>query len=236
KGDTYSGMMTDREFYEDLLTLFDEGTQSGKPYFNFSVTYQNHGPYDADTRYFDKEYLAKTDGLSDAGYNIVNNYLSGMAKSDAALGYLADELAKRDEAVVLVIFGDHKPWLGNGGYVYSELGIDMSCSDEQSFRNHYATSYVIWANDAAKKILGNDFTGDGGDFSPCFLMNKVFDLCSWEGPAYMKAANALEKQVSVFTQVGAYWENGVFTDTLSQSTQNALDEFLKLQYYWRKNP
>ena len=236
KGDTYSGMMTDQEFYEDLLTQFDKGIQNDEPYFNFSVTYQNHGPYEADNRYFTKEYIAKTDALSETGYNIINNYLSGMAKSDAALGYLADELEGRDEPVVLVLFGDHKPWLGNGAYVYSELGIDISCSDEQSFRNYYSTPYVIWANDSAKKLLSNEFTGDGGDFSPCFLMNKVFELCSWDGPGFMKAANELKSQVEVFTQVGAYWENGVFTDALSDSAQSAMDNFLKLQYYWRKNP
>ena len=233
---TYSGMMIDRPFYEDLLTLFDLHTAEGKPYFQFSVTYQNHGPYEEENQYFSTEYLARTENMSEGGYNIVNNYLSGIAQSDAAIGYLADELQKRSEPVVLVFFGDHKPWLGNGSYVYSELGVDLSRTDEQSFRNYYATPYVIWANDAAKKVLGSDFTGSGGDFSPCFLMNKVFELCGWEGPAYMKAGNVLREKLSVFTGVGAYWENGVFTDALSPETQEMLEHFRNLEYYWRKNP
>ncbi|MGI6029460.1 MAG: LTA synthase family protein [Candidatus Heteroscillospira sp.] len=233
---TYSGMMIDRPFYEDLLNMLDERTETGQPYFQFSVTYQNHGPYDAVNRYFTTEYLAKTENLSDEGYNIVNNYLSGMAQSDAAIGYLAEELGKRDEPVVLVLFGDHKPWLGNGSYVYGELGIDLSRTDEASFRNYYATPYVIWANDAAKEALGADFTGEGGDFSPCFLMNKLFELCGWEGPAFMKAGDALREKVSVFTALGAYWQDGEFTDTLTPENAAALEEFKKLEYYWRKNP
>lgn len=233
---TYSGMMIDRAFYDDLLGMFDAATATGNPYFQFSVTYQNHGPYEEQERYFSSEYLAKTPELSDAGYNIVNNYLSGMAQADAAAGYLAAELARRDEPVVLVLFGDHKPWLGNGSFVYSELGIDISCSDEESFLNYYSTPYVIWANDAAKQVLGNDFMGDGGDISPNYLMNKVFSLCSWEGPAFMKASGELMERLPVITSLGAYWENGVFTDTLSEGTRSMLEDFEKLEYYWRKNP
>ena len=153
-----------------------------------------------------------------------------------AVGYLADQLQKRSEPVVLVLFGDHKPWLGNGSYVYGELGIDISRTDEQSFRNYYATPYVIWANSAARAVLESDFTGAGGDISPCFLMNKVFELCSWEGPAYMKAADRVRERLSVFTEAGAYWADGVFTDSLAPDVQSLLEDFKKLEYYWRKNP
>ena len=137
--------------------------------------------------------------------------------------------------MVLVVFGDHKPWLGNGAYVYSELGIDISRSDQQSFENYYATPYLIWANDAAKEMLGNDFTGQGPDISPCFLMNLVFELCSWDGPAYMKAGTDLMQTVPVISSTGVYYENGSLTDVLSAENAQKLAEFEKFEYYWRRN-
>ncbi len=232
---TYSGMMIDDLFFDDLLGMFDAAAAAGQPYFQFSVTYQNHGPYETKERYFSTEYVAKTPELSDEGYNIINNYLSGIAQTDAAVGKLARELAARDEPVVLVVFGDHKPWLGNGAYVYSELGIDISRSDQQSFENYYATPYLIWANDAAKEMLGNDFTGQGPDISPCFLMNLVFELCSWDGPAYMKAGTDLMQTVPVISSTGVYYENGALTDVLSAENAQKLAEFEKFEYYWRRS-
>ena len=229
----YGGMMIDELFFDDLLTLFDEATATGQPYFQFSVTYQNHGPYEKEIQYFTQEYVKKTDSLSDAGYNIINNYLSGIAQTDAAVGRLARELSERDEPVVLVVFGDHKPWLGNGGYVYGELGIDISRSDMASFRSYYAAPYLIWANDAAKELLGSDFVGEGPDISPCFLMNLVFELCSWDGPAYMRAADELMEAVPVVSSTGMYFENGELTDSLSAENAEKLAEFEKLEYYWR---
>ena len=236
KGDTYGGIMTDRPFYEDLLSQLDGRIAQGQHCFQFSVTYQNHAPYDAETRYFSTEYVAKAGALTEEGYNIVNNYLSGIAQSDAAIGYLADELQKRAAPIVLVFFGDHKPWLGDGNAVYAQLGVDLSRADERSFLNYYATPYVIWANDAAKALLGRDFSGSGGNISPCFLMNRLFQLCGYTGPAFMQAGDELMERVPVFTGAGAYWENGAFTGTLSPEGAAALADFQKLEYYWRKNP
>ena len=36
------------------------------------------------------------------------------------------------------LFGDHKPWMGNGGSVYEEMGIDFDTSTLAGFRNYYA--------------------------------------------------------------------------------------------------
>ena len=146
---------------------------------------------------------------------------------------LTQELDARDTPVVLVLFGDHKPWMGNGGSVYEEMGIDFDTSTLAGFRNYYATPYLIWANAAAKEILGDDFTGDGGDFSPCFLMPKVFDLCGWTGPAFMQLARQVREVTPLVHERGLYLYDGQITDALPQEQQDFVTRFLWAEY-WRE--
>ena len=88
---------------------------------------------------------------------------------------------------MLAVFGDHKPWLGYSNSAYQELGVNLDTATEEGFYNYYSTRYLIWANDAAKEALGEDFVGEGPDVSSCFLMNLLFDLCGWQGNAWAQA-------------------------------------------------
>ncbi len=66
-------------------------------------------------------------------------------------------------------------------------------------------------------------------------MNLVFELCSWDGPAYMKAGTDLMQTVPVISSTGVYYENGSLTDVLSAENAQKLAEFEKFEYYWRRN-
>ena len=61
------------ELYKDLESAIDDGV----PYFNLSVTYQNHGPYTTN-KLFDVPYILEQDNYTEYEYNIFNNYLSGI--------------------------------------------------------------------------------------------------------------------------------------------------------------
>lgn len=202
-----------------------------KPCFSFSVTYQNHGPYaltdDAAQRFFSP---AAT-GWSTESCNILNHYLSGIANTDAALEMMVNKLRASDEPTVLVLFGDHKPWLGDGSSVYTEAGLDPI----GDLTDGYETPYLFWANDAARKALGRDLMGAGPNLSPCFLMNELFAQLGWEGPAYMQYTDAVRARLPVIHTSGRYLVDGTVTDTLSTEDQALLDEFCRVQYYYRRN-
>ena len=137
--------------------------------------------------------------------------------------------------MMLVFYGDHNPWLGDGNAVYDALGMNLDVSTEEGFYNYYSTRYLIWANDAAKEALGSGFVGEGPAISPNYLMTLLFDLCGWEGPAYLQATREVMARVPVInTPTGLYVENGVLTDTLSREGQTLVDQYRKLQYYYRR--
>jgi len=211
----------------DLL----EERLAGGPCFSFSVTYQNHGPY-ADGAAEGTAWLSPGDlGLSDGARNILNNYFDGLSRTVQAMTELAGRLEALDEPVVLVLFGDHKPWAGNGESVYQELGVTFDLSTVGGLYERYATPYLIWANSAAKAALGRDFTGWGGDFSPCFLMAEVFDACGWEGPGFMKLSRRLRDLTPLVHSGGWFWQNDGLTGALEGDAQAFYQRFQQVQYY-----
>ena len=136
--------------------------------------------------------------------------------------------------MVVVLFGDHNPWLGDSSFVFDELGISLDRGTEEGFYNYYNTPYIIWANDAAKAATGNDFRGEGGSFSPCFPMNKVFEACGWEGPAYMQAANDVRETFDVVGRSGiCRTTDGKLLTWLEGEQAEVYSDFKKLEYYMK---
>ena len=221
---------TDAEFFPALLELYREHKRDGQPYFNFSVTYQNHGPY-ASTYFLTPTtaFLNGTD-LTPESYHILNNYLYGIYQTDQAIASFIETLRWQADPVVVVLFGDHKPWLGDNSSVYEEVGIDLKWKTGKTFDNIYRTQYVVWANEAAKQQLGVDFCGFSGDFSPCFLMMLLHDACGWAGDSNMAAMRELYAQVDVIHEKGCR-KSGKYLREMPAETQALIDQYKSFEFY-----
>ena len=222
---------SDEFFFSKLTELYNERDKD-TPYFNFSVTYQNHGAYDSkstgDIAWLDGQ------GLSRSSYNILNNYLQGVADTTERMYDFVDSLRDDPEPVVVVFFGDHIPWLGDGNSVYHELGINIDLSTEEGFLNYYSTPYIIWANDAAKEATGGDFTGEGQDVSACFLMNLVFQECGWEGDRFMAMNRELMETVTaVNTGSKLYIVEGELVEEPEGEAAELLTRYSWAEYYMK---
>ena len=221
---------SDHILVTELANQLEDQVENG-PCFSFAVSYQNHGPYET-TFTSAVEHLTPTNsGLSQESCNIWNNYLNGVADTMDAMVWLTEELESMEEPVVLVLFGDHKPWGGNGNSAYQELGVTFDLSTTEGFYDYYSTPYLIWANSAAKEVLGRDFVGDGGDFSPAFLMTELFDQCGWEGSAFMQLSRQMREITPMVHGQDLYLVDGAVTDTLEPEDSNFLQAFLGAQYY-----
>lgn len=233
--DFKEGKREDEFFFGELSEMYLEAMKADAPYFNFSVSYQNHGAY-LDDWTGDVSYLSG-DGLSDSAYCILNNYFTGIYDTNLRIERFVDSLRDSEEPVVVVMFGDHKPWLGNGDYVYHELGINIDVSTEEGFYNYYSTPYFIWANGAAKEALGNDFQGDGGDISACFLMNKLFEMCSWDGNEYLQLTDrVMEATPVISTAEDVYLFDGELTADIPEKYEDIMRDYAYAQYYLKHSP
>lgn len=237
-GDMANGdIAMDRILFPELVNLHEQHkAESDQPYFSFSVTYQGHGPYTRDKNDYGVDYV-KPGVYTEESQNILNNYFGSIADTNAHLKEFFDHYRASNDPVVIVLFGDHKPWLGDNSSVYSELGIDLNFgSSEEGFRNYYTTRYLIWANDAAKQVLGNQFVGEGRDLGPYFLMDQLFRECGWEGPAYMQATRACGEAVPVLSVSGLYLTgDGALTAKLDEADAALVKQYRCLEYYERKH-
>lgn len=221
---------SDKVLVDYLLNDIDSRTETDDPLFLFSVSYQNHGPYPSET-YWEEYATPEKTGWSMESCCVINNYLAGIRSTVNEMCRMTEELEKRDEPIVFVFFGDHKPWMGNGNSVYTEIGVDLDVSTLEGFYNYYATPYVIYANQAARDLLGNDFAEDGGDFSPCFLMAKVFDECGWEGPGFMQLQREMRAVSPLMSEGGWRLSDGQLVAELEGAAADENDRYLRAQYY-----
>lgn len=224
----------DDVLFPDLLQFY-QNRDKDTPYFNFTVTYQGHGPYATDA-------LEGTDGWWDGTYSdestyyILNNYLDSVQETAGQLWDFIQALREDEDPVVVVVFGDHNPWLGYSNSAYHDLGVNLDTSTEEGFYNYYGTRYLIWANDAAKETLNNHFTGEGPDVSPCFLMNVLFEQCGWgSGSAYMQLTGEVMEQIPVINTDGFYVENGQVTTALSDTAQELFSRLEIAQFYRKQH-
>lgn len=223
--------LSDWDFFDIIIENFEKSVTAGNPYFHFSTTYQNHGPYDAEAA-TTEEYLIKQVNYNEEDYNIVNNYLSGIKRTNESIKKLITYFEQREEPVVVVLFGDHNPWLGVNNAVYEMLEIDLDVSRVTGFKNYYTTPYVIWANTVAVEITSNDFVENGQDLSPNHLMTEVFDQIGWTDNEFMQLLKELKEKIPVnhaifFEEHGSYIQSEAITPT----SVSKWEEYLNIEYY-----
>ncbi len=222
----------DSILFPEVLRQYENAAKNG-PVFDFVVTYQGHGPYSTDSLQTD-EILWDGSGYSEQAYFAVNNYLASVKDTTAQLRLLLDALADDDAPVVVLIYGDHKPWLGNDASIYHELGVSFDLTKEQGVLAYYGTDYLIWANDAAKETLSFDFTGEGPVTSSGYLMNILFNTLGWQGPAYMQFTEHVRQSIPVLTSVNLFFEDGL-THELSEEAHSLAEQLWIVQYYRHRN-
>lgn len=231
-----TGMETslDNIFFPMLTSsVVDQIENGGGPLFSFSVSYQGHGPYSDNICWWGEvdNYVANYN-LTQEQRTILANYLGSVMSTQYFLSEMVNTFRTMDEPIVVVVFGDHKPWLGNGNSVYDALGIDLSRMSEESFYNYWSTRYLIWANDAAKEAIGNDMVGQGPDVSPCFLMNVLFEQLGWEGDAYMQAVDSCYRELPMVHASGAcLTADGELTMKPAEEQAELVRRFHNLEYY-----
>ena len=226
----YQSFATDAMLFSQRRAAYD-ARDADVPYFSFTVTYQGHSPYDK-TEMTGTRYVS---GLSDDADRVVNNYLNSVADTGKQIAAYVDAYRDDPEPVVMVFFGDHKPTLGKGNVYYTELGIASGNPSATERFSLYSTPYLIWANDAAKEVLGKDFTGEGPTISPCYLMSVVFDCCGWTGPSWMQFQRTVRDTVPVLHFRNYMLHSGnVLSMIKSEEEQIAFSKFERIEYYVRQ--
>jgi phosphoglycerol transferase MdoB-like AlkP superfamily enzyme len=158
KGD----FISDDEVANSIIQQVDS---TDKPMFIYTVTMQNHGPYD-DNRYGGNPIQA-AGNLTPEAKSMLETYTQGVNDADASLQKLIDHFNETGEPTVIVFYGDHLPMLGYDYDVYTQAGFIHTSKSEQwsleELKRMHSVPFVTWSNvDLPKEqmpVLSNSFLG-----------------------------------------------------------------------------
>lgn len=234
---TLTGYVSDMDTYKFLVSDFEKHSVKNPdvPYFNFTVTIENHGPYPNEPIGY-AEILKHNGSIDEAYYHLINNYVGGLKQNDEALGYLVEQLKNSEEPIVLVYFGDHLPFLGNEFSGFKAMNYNVGTSGNvEEYLNTYETPYFIWSNEAAKDLLEQQGKvvpeGEAQKISSNYLGTELLDYIGIKDSAYFNYLDDVKALLPVIT--GRFYKTGSgdFTETLSDDEKALLNNYRNLQYY-----
>ena len=193
------------------------GDLSPAPLFCFTVSIQNHGPYDAGYMYGEtpKNYFAAPGiELSIKSDYAIINYIQGLKDADTSLGRLIEYFGGVGRPVVFVFFGDHLPGLGRNFSAYRELGYPVGNDGGLKEKiNTYKANYLIWANEPALRAWPEyaRMKSDSPGMSVSYLGAYLLDCLGLERGAYDKLVESARAKQPVYHTMfhGTVGENGL---------------------------
>ena len=134
--------ISDDEVTRQIIKMYEE--KGDAPMFLYAITMQNHGNY-LKQRYENYDINVNSNVLEENDLMGLRDGVQGVHDADKALSDLADYFRKADEPVLIVIYGDHLPFLGLNSSTYYATGFLQG--DSFSLNPQiYETPYLVWAN------------------------------------------------------------------------------------------
>ena len=141
--------VSDESTADMIISQYEANRATGKPFFNFTVTMQNHGGYSG-SDYDPAAMLSATDGsmdLSEKVYGAILSYATSIKYGDDMLKQLTDYFADCGEPTIIMFFGDHLGSFGNKDRSYLAAGYTKFTSDTpEGFYDLHTPPFVIWDN------------------------------------------------------------------------------------------
>ena len=202
----YNEKASDMDTAKEIINQYENEKADKK--FIFTVTIESHTPYQKG-KYSENTVKLKNNSLSKEQVEEIETYTQGINNLDKTLKYLTDYFSKKQEEVMIVLYGDHLPLIN---YLYDkEYGEEIE---------RYQTPYLIWTN-YDKEIE------DEQNLSIAGLAMKVLENANIELPWYYKYISEFYKEYPVCTNRFAVDKNGNFINYRNK----LIDNYKILQYY-----
>ena len=236
----YGGYINEVVTMDKIIDTLDTHIQEkDSPLFSFTVTIQNHGPYEKHYGTLPANFSTDVP-LDENQTDLLTQYFKGIIDADEQIGRLKRYAETSDEPIVLVYFGDHLPGFSNGMEFFDLLDypIDANGSMEEQLAV-YETPYFIWQNDSAKALCGDINTKaaalelpENGLISSQFLGTTVLEMFAegYESPLH-QLNNKLRMELPVCAKNIYVDASGTHTEYISAEQQEMVKTLKNWQYY-----
>lgn len=210
----------DLSTYKNIIDLYENKGKDEK-LFNFTLTMQNHGSYTDEQ--FQNTVLAEN-----GEYPKLNQYLSLIKIADESLKYLLDYFSKQEEPTIIVLFGDHQPYVEDEFYssLLSQKYEDIN--SKEAAENKYITPFMIWANYDIDTSAYNHIT----DISANYLASLVLDVAEIQKTPYLQFLDELRQEIPIITGNGYMDKTGIYHDF---SEENEYTKLIENYHYLQFN-
>lgn len=220
--ETKGYFISDAEVSRNIINEVDK---TDDPMFIYTVTMQNHGPYD-DPRYGENQFKAEGN-LTPQAKSILETYAQGAHDADQSLQMLIDHYKNSDEPTMIVFYGDHLPMLGLDYQVYKEAGfISTSNANDWSLeevKKMHSIPLVTWSNfDMPKQDIPL--------LSDSFLGAHVLDMLHMEKPANFALNAELASKVPGLLSNLVVDQDQTLHAQAPESVKPLLDDYRNVQY------
>ena len=244
----YGGYINEVVTMDKIIDTLDTHIkEKDSPLFSFTVTIQNHGPYEKHYGTLPANFSTDV-SLDENQTDLLTQYFTGIIDADEQIGRLQEYAENSDEPIVLVYFGDHLPGFSNGMEFFDLLDypIDANGTPAEQLAV-YETPYFIWQNDSAEALCGNisDLAAElalpeNGLMSSQFLGTTVLDLFvpGYESPLH-SLNRSLRRELPVCAKNIYVDAAGNYSEYISEDQQKMVKTLQKWQYYKlfdEKNP
>ncbi len=133
--------LSDASLYKQVLAKVDPLLETGTPTFNYILTFFGHLEYPLND---DRPSVVKV-RAADAD-PVVERYANTVYYKSRELMAFLKELRRKDPDAVIVMFGDHLPFLGGNLETYARSGVlagNRSEFDDRMFRDQYSTPLIV---------------------------------------------------------------------------------------------
>ena len=212
---------SDENTYQKIIDILENKNEDEK-IFDFTVTLQNHLPFDVDFYKLKSdfpEYIREIENFEEK-YNEkyytdnkeLNGYLNSVRISDNSLENFLKYLEDYEEKVIVLFFGDHQP------------GLNDERVDEEK---KYLVSYALWSNyELENKKIEN--------ISMNYLPVILTDIAKLDIPRHLKFLSDLRETIPVITKKG-YMDNDKNWYRLGDKNSKyyeLIQEYEYIQYYF----
>lgn len=208
--------VSDEACVNQIIRLYEE-KGADTPLFVFNVTMQNHGGYKELYPNFEPDITV--DGMDNIS---LEQYLSLVELSDAALEKMISYFAKAEEKTVIVFFGDHQPSDVVAASILQKNGMKWNALSEEELKLRYQVPYVIWANYDIEEATDEDISVN-------YLAAEVLNAAGVPTSPYQNFLLELKEEYPVISTVRTKKSDG--SESFADSEGGTMDLYRKLQYY-----
>jgi len=207
--------------FHEIIYRYENRSEEA-PFFLFDVTIQNHSAYYGEVP-MDIEVTAIAGRpAQEAGYSYdLQTYLNLVKISDDAFQELVAYFEQVEEPVIICLFGDHQPIIGDN--LYDAFFAESGMSEQEANLQKYIVPYVIWANyDVDWK--------EYGDMSANYLPAVLAECAGAQLPPFYQYLMELRQEYPVLTQRGCLDQDGKLVNIEDIWDLEPIRQYRLLQY------